>query len=252
MPTTTPRKRLQEASPEQEYTPSGDDSWTDNESPGRKPQTPSPSKRTKTTQKKSEALQKKEWKNEWTQWVTDSKWEKDPTYRQKVKTNEIHKTAARKFYRLSAEEMATLPYWEFENEYNPSCPGRSYAHDGVKMQAYRKLAMLSGLHKQGLSEAELLRRGAKLFGESQSKRHQKNPNMPMTPKTFRIFQKTSYSYSQDRSPEEPIGSWETAVWENGKKIGYWLMYQFDPDARDYEDDLPKERFRPVTPVDSDT
>ncbi|TVY92526.1 hypothetical protein LAWI1_G005739 [Lachnellula willkommii] len=241
MPTTTLRKRLQEASPEQEYTPSGDDSWTDNESPRRKPQTPSPSKRTKTTQKKSEALQKKEWKNEWTQWVTDSKWEKDPAYRQKVKNR-----------RLNREEMDALPYWEFENEYSPSCPGRRYAHGGVKMLAYRKLAMLSGLHKQGLSEAELLRRGAKLFQECQSKRHQKNPNMPMTPKTFRIFQKTSYSYSQGRSFEEPIGSWETPVWENGKKIGYWLMYQFDPDARDYEDDLPKERVRPVTPVDPDT
>lgn len=61
--------------------------------------------------------------------------------------------------------MNTLPYWEFENEYKPSCPGRSYAHDGVKMLAYRKLAMLAGLHKQGVNEEGLLRRGAKLFEE---------------------------------------------------------------------------------------
>lgn len=97
MPTTTPRKRRQELSLEEDYTictASGDDSWTDNESPRKKPQTPSSSKRTKRTQKKSETLQKKEWKKEWTEWVTHAKWEKkeDPAYRQKANTYEIHKS----------------------------------------------------------------------------------------------------------------------------------------------------------------
>ena len=70
-----------------------------------------------------------------------------------------------KFYKLTKEEMGTLPYWEFKNDYNPAQPGHSYAHDGVKMLVYRKLGILAGLHKQGLNEPELLRRGGKLFEE---------------------------------------------------------------------------------------
>jgi len=53
-----------------------------------------------------------------------------------------------------------------------------------------------------------------------------------TPRTFRIAQKRSYTSSQDMRVERPGGSWEMPVWENDQKVGHWLMYQFDPDARD--------------------
>lgn len=44
--------------------------------------------------------------------------------------------------------MDTLPHLEFVNEHNLKTPGRSYAHDGVKILTYRKLATLAGLHKE--------------------------------------------------------------------------------------------------------
>lgn len=69
-----------------------------------------------------------------------------------------------KFYRLKGPEMDTLPYWEFENQYNPSQPGRSYAHEGVKMLVSRKCAMLAGLHASGdLTVYQLISRGKRLF-----------------------------------------------------------------------------------------
>lgn len=85
------------------------------------------------------------------------------------------------------------------------------------------------------------------FSYSQSKRRHQDCKMSATPKTFKIVQKKSYSSSQDGRFERPNGSWETPIWDKGKLIGYWLMYQFDPDFQDYEDDLPKgkERFRPA-------
>jgi hypothetical protein len=70
---------------------------------------------------------------------------------------------AMRYYLLKKEEMDTLPYWEFPNEFNPNQPRRSYAHDGVKMVAYRKLAILAGLHKQDLKESELLKDGGEIF-----------------------------------------------------------------------------------------
>lgn len=58
--------------------------------------------------------------------------------------------------------MGTLPYWEFSNEYNPSQPGRSYTHDGVKSLVFRKHAMLAGLHHDNFKEPELLKRSKKI------------------------------------------------------------------------------------------
>lgn len=73
---------------------------------------------------------------------------------------------AKTFYRLTTEELDTLPYWEFENENNPAHPGRSYVLGNVKLLVYRKLATLAGLHKAGVGEQELLRRGMRLFDEA--------------------------------------------------------------------------------------
>jgi len=66
------------------------------------------------------------------------------------------------------------------------------------------------------------------------------------PKTYKMVRKRSYS-SQDTGFGKPAGSWETAIWEKGRVIGYWLNYQFDPNAQEsYDEDLyQEERFRPV-------
>jgi hypothetical protein len=70
-----------------------------------------------------------------------------------------------KFYNLKDKEMATLPYWEFENQYNLAHPGHSYSHDGVKTLVYQSFAALAGMHKRGLKEMAFLRCGRRLFDE---------------------------------------------------------------------------------------
>lgn len=44
----------------------------------------------------------------------------------------------------------------------------------------------------------------------------------------------------------PVGSWESPIWEDGRIIGHWLNYQFDPNIGP-EDDWMFEtaRFRPL-------
>jgi hypothetical protein len=72
---------------------------------------------------------------------------------------------AMNYYLLSKDEMGTLPHWEFKNEYNPLTPGRSYAHDGVKLLVARKHAMLWGVHEQNLKEEIMLKEGWRLFND---------------------------------------------------------------------------------------
>lgn len=115
------------------------------------------------------------------------------------------------FYLLNTDEMDTLPYWEFPKAYNPSQPGRSYTHDGVKSLVFRKNAMLDGLHHEDLKEPELLKRGKDIWEEqwvktwiskfkrpcltehlnSQVKRWEKHPNLS-APATLHIQPKTLY------------------------------------------------------------
>lgn len=61
--------------------------------------------------------------------------------------------------------MDTLPFWEFPNAYNPSQPGRSYTHDGVKSLVFRKHGMLDGSHHEDLKGPELLKRGKDIWEE---------------------------------------------------------------------------------------
>ncbi|PVH69683.1 hypothetical protein DL98DRAFT_541416 [Cadophora sp. DSE1049] len=146
-------------------------SWTDDDSPRKIPITPqTPSK---AALRKAQAAQRRGWKEDWGAWVARSKWIKDATYRQKLGLFEIYRSDAMKFYNLKGPEMDTLPHWEFENAncssrpklpsadniakiveedflvhkyclsfrayvncyLDPAHPGRSYAHDGVRMNA---------------------------------------------------------------------------------------------------------------------
>lgn len=168
---------------------------------------------------------------------------------------------AMQFYRLKASEMDTLPYWEFENKNYPSHPGRSYSHEGVLMLVSRKHAMLAGLHEKGLREHELLRQGKELFNQEyekldiqhnisltchrQARLLQRTPNKKRKPHLWKIFNRPKYIGSTDWE-STPSGSWETPIWEDGKIIGHWLNYQFDPNIGPEDDWMFSEaRFRPL-------
>ena len=44
----------------------------------------------------------------------------------------------------------------------------------------------------------------------------------------------------------PVGSWTTPEYVDGVLVGWWLNFQFDPDAEDYEDFYGSfVRFRPI-------
>ena len=68
-----------------------------------------------------------------------------------------------KHFRLSSEEMSAIPYIEFENQYNPSTPGRSYNIRNVEQIAYRKAAMLVGVHDRDIKDAEIIKQGKVLY-----------------------------------------------------------------------------------------
>ncbi|CAJ2512931.1 Uu.00g010500.m01.CDS01 [Anthostomella pinea] len=252
----TPSKRLRKR-------PISEDEDVDPATPTKKPRTqrisPSTPKTprilkalrtlSKTAVKKAEAAQRaaqrQQWKEAWTEWVAESAWIKDESYRQKVGSVEIHRTDAKTYYRLTTEELNTLPYREFENEHNPAQPGRSYAHEGVKMLVSRKYATLAGLHDSGLTERELLRRGGKLFDEAKADGLRKNPNTPGRPKIGKIVRIKKYNDSPARTERRPPGSWETPVRANGKLVGYWLNLQFDPEADADVHLTDADRFRPL-------
>lgn len=61
--------------------------------------------------------------------------------------------------------MATIPYVTFVNVHQPRTPGRNYAATNVLRVAYRKSAMLAGLHDTDVTENELLQQGKALFEE---------------------------------------------------------------------------------------
>jgi hypothetical protein len=68
-------------------------------------------------------------------------------------------------FSVTEGELDTLPYQTLPNIKNRSSPIRSYSHEDVRLLACRKYAMLAGLHKQGLPEGELLRRGEPLSNQ---------------------------------------------------------------------------------------
>jgi hypothetical protein len=68
--------------------------------------TPSPSK---TAQKKAEAAQRKQWKLNWTNYLIENQWKKDPNYTQQA-GDDIHKTEGTlKYVRLKSQHVLNIP-----------------------------------------------------------------------------------------------------------------------------------------------
>lgn len=73
---------------------------------------------------------------------------------------------AKNFYRLTTDELDTVPYCEFVNDYNPRHTGRAYPHDAVKTLVCQKFGMLTGLHEQwSITSDTLIRQCKRLFEE---------------------------------------------------------------------------------------
>ncbi|KAJ7118837.1 hypothetical protein C8R44DRAFT_982577 [Mycena epipterygia] len=146
-----------------------------------------------------------------------------------------------KHYRLTKEDMATLPYFQFVNDkHHPDAPpGKSYVVAELDRLVYRKFATLNGISKT-LSETEFLNEGRKLFDEDTAKLEQRSPRKK--PDTYLILQ---VKEPVENFPNRPCGSWESPIYENGELIGWWFNFQFDPQGDDdgFYDQF--QRFRPV-------
>jgi hypothetical protein len=70
---------------------------------------------------------------------------------------------ATKAFPVTLGELDTLRYQVLPNRHNRTTPIRSYKREDVRRLACRKHAMLAGLHKQGLSDEELLTQGEGLW-----------------------------------------------------------------------------------------
>jgi hypothetical protein len=58
-------------------------------------------------------------------------------------------------------ELDPLPHIEFENDHSPTRPGRSYRFADLLEHAYRKFAMLAGIHES--NQEHMLEEGKKLY-----------------------------------------------------------------------------------------
>ncbi|KAK0196715.1 hypothetical protein F5146DRAFT_994592 [Armillaria mellea] len=83
---------------------------------------------------------------------------------------------------------------------------------------------------EGTFQGEALQEGRQLYDEKMKglddkykKRHE-GRSRPV-PETYMIFEKKGSTGCR-----RPPGSWWERVYENGKKIGYWLVLHFDPDV----------------------
>lgn len=75
---------------------------------------------------------------------------------------------AMSYFRLKDYEIDTLPYVLFDDEHNPTTPGRSYNLGNLHTLVSRKFAFLHGLDEKldpRTREVELLKRGWSLFDE---------------------------------------------------------------------------------------
>ncbi|PBK92970.1 hypothetical protein ARMGADRAFT_1030431 [Armillaria gallica] len=84
---------------------------------------------------------------------------------------------------------------------------------------------------EGTFQGDALQEGKRLYDEKMKdfddkykKRHEGRSRPG--PETYTIFEKKKSTSGCPRPP----GSWWERVYENGKKIGYWLVLHFDPDA----------------------
>ncbi|KAJ6546894.1 hypothetical protein B0H19DRAFT_1162900 [Mycena capillaripes] len=147
------------------------------------------------------------------------------------------------YYRLKTEEIATLPYFTFENQHHPLAPpGKSYVVAELERLVYRKFATLGGVSDEDpKSETQFLGEGQRLFEEDTAKLEARSPRKP--PRTFTIVRKVPKS--TNNFLDRPFGSWESPVYENGVLVGYWLNFQFDPSGDDDGFYDGYERFRSV-------
>ncbi|KAJ7771525.1 hypothetical protein B0H16DRAFT_1513817 [Mycena metata] len=145
---------------------------------------------TKAEERKAVAAAKAERKEAWALWCSQNVWEPNPAYRQRVGSIEMHRTDAMKYYCLTAEEMATLPYFSFENDnHEQAPPGKSYAVAGLEKLAHRKFAMLNIGHPPDASsatEAQFLRDGKNLFDDHINKLNERSKS-PRRKKTWRVI-----------------------------------------------------------------
>ncbi|PMD53392.1 uncharacterized protein K444DRAFT_635422 [Hyaloscypha bicolor E] len=174
--------------------------------------------------------QEKEWEAEWYAWVVCHLWRKDKNFRHPRGTHTIYWRNAMNSFSVKEGELDTLPYQELPNQYNRSNPIRSYKREDVRVLACRKHAMLAGLHKHGLSERELLRRGEILAKKRQLTRCEEHPDskalVPPTPIT-----------STPTSPSFPVptthpDTWQTPIWQGDRIVGSQTTIQSDPEEEE--------------------
>ncbi|KAJ7491150.1 hypothetical protein FB451DRAFT_1222220 [Mycena latifolia] len=154
----------------------------------------------------------------------------------------MHRSDAMKHYRLTEKEMATLPYFTFENKYHEDAPpGKSYVAAELDRLVYRKFATLNGIPRNANSEAAFLREGRRLFEVHLAKLNARSPRKEPSIYEIRVVEEPIENF-----PNRPCGSWESPVYENGKLIGWWLNFQFDPEGNDdgFYDQF-ETRFRPL-------
>ncbi|PBK78580.1 hypothetical protein ARMSODRAFT_1078111 [Armillaria solidipes] len=193
----------------------------------------------KVTQKdlaKAKSAQKAQRKQAWNTWLAreENRWspEEDPNYKQEVGWQVIHYSDANKYYRFSDVEMETLPYTTFDNKHDLNHPGRSFHRLDLLRLGYRKAAVLGGIPGalEGIFQGEALQEGKRLYDEKMKdlddkyKKKHEGKSRP-GPETYTIFEKKGTT-----GRPRPPGSWWERVYENGKKIGHWLVLRFDPDA----------------------
>ena len=73
---------------------------------------------------------------------------------------------AMSYFRLKDYEIDTLPYVLFDDEHNPTTPGRSYNLGNLHTLVSRKFAFLNGIDEEldpRTKEVEFLKRGWELW-----------------------------------------------------------------------------------------
>ncbi|KAJ7684489.1 hypothetical protein DFH06DRAFT_1155811 [Mycena polygramma] len=136
---------------------------------------------TKAELRKAAAEAKANHKAEWATWCSQNVWTPDPAYRQRAGSVEMHRATAMGHYRLKVEEIDTLPYVAFANQYHPDAPpGRSYVVADLDRLVYRKFATLNGVPRNPGSEAQFLAEGQRLFDEDTAKLAARSPRKAPT------------------------------------------------------------------------
>ncbi|KAH9884576.1 hypothetical protein F4778DRAFT_555031 [Xylariomycetidae sp. FL2044] len=192
----------------------------------RTPRTPRVNTPSKAALKKAETVRRTQHKADWKQWVEEHKWTYDPSYAQQPGTEEIHRTEAKTYYRPTQEELDTLPHWEFENENNPSAPGRSYRHALVRQLVARKHAYLAGLHRTlpDVDEGRIFREGMDLFREAFPDRSDRRPQVVIV-----LSQKKKpFSPTTMPLPRRNGGFRAPAAAEEDEELPMILHQPFDP------------------------